>query len=165
MTRKKRKAKRHALIYKRARLIDRLIDNYRTAKELSNFPREVAGRIVGVVFPTMQWGGRGWYKTVYRISSRKKDLVLKVSDSKNIKNDLVAYHRIPRSERNRLFAKIYWKSKYCLLQKYGKATRISQKKLLELRRTANGFRLRDIKADNVRLVDGCFKIVDANLSR
>lgn len=165
MARTKHKAKRHALIYKRARLIDNLIDNYRVTRELSNFPRKVAGKIVGIVFPKMQWSGRGWYKTVYRISSRTRDLVLKVSDSKNIRSDVAAYLRIPRTKRNRLFAKIYWKTKYCLLQKYGKAKPISEKKLRELRRAANGFRLRDIRADNVRLVDGRFKIVDATLSR
>jgi hypothetical protein len=154
---------RHSLIYRKAILIDALLDNYRTEKSLTNFPRKVAAKIVGVVFPKSCLRGRGWYKAAFKLPTRARDVVLKISDSKNIKADWAAYNQFPKWQRNRNFAKIYWTTKYCLLQKHGTKRIVSQAELYRLRRIGSRYNLCDIRGDNIRFVDGGFKIIDANL--
>ena len=161
----KHKQKRHRRILEKARILDRFIDEYRKVKKRVKFPHKEAKSLIRVFFPRSSFAGRGAFKTVHRVSSRARDLVLKTSNPANIKNDWRAYHRIPPTLRNRYFAKIYWTTKYCLLQKHGKGTRgipkEVKKRLMEIGRQ---FGLKDIRPANIRKVDGHFKIVDANLA-
>jgi hypothetical protein len=99
------------------------------------------------------------------VSSRERDLVLKVSNPKHLRRDLQAYERIPPTLRNRYFAKIYWKSKYCLLQKYGEKGHVPAERLTRLKKIGRRYGLTDIRPSNIRRVDGHFKIVDANPGR
>lgn len=95
------------------------------------------------------------------MSSLARDLALKIGGEENITKDIEVYDSLPSNIRNRYFAKIYWHTRYCLLQKYGKAVKIPPKTLEALRGKAASYRLTDVRAANIRKVDGRFKIVDA----
>jgi hypothetical protein len=116
------------------------------------------------ILPKSKWVGNGAFKNVYRVRTQARNLVLKIGDHRHILNDLRAYRRFPTGIRNRYFAKIYWRTKYCLLQKFGEpAGRISETKLRRLRKIGKRNGLWDVKPANIRVVDGQYKIVDANL--
>jgi hypothetical protein len=90
---------------------------------------------------------------------------LKIGREEYIKADIEAYMKLPKRIRNRYFAKIYWKTKYCLIQKYGKKTKIPKEILQKLRNVAKKFGLTDIRRANIRKIDGRFKIVDASIRK
>ncbi len=154
---------RHASIYKKAKFIDQFIDKYKSVRKRFSFPHKEVATIIHFLFPNSTYSGRGAFKTVHKVSSRARNLVLKTSQPKNIRNDERAYRRLPSNLRNRYFAKIYWRTKYCLLQKYGKRTSIPSDRLKKLKSIAKQYKLTDVRPDNVRKVDGHFKIVDASL--
>jgi len=154
---------RHETIHEKALLIDKFVDIYMRAKKRKTFPHKEVGQIIHWLFPNSKSRGRGTFKTVYQISSRERDLVLKISKEKSIRNDIEAYDKLPRTIRNRYFAKVYWNTKYCLLQKYGKAVKVSPKVVESLKRKVRSYGLCDVRADNIRKVNGIFKIVDATV--
>jgi len=156
---------RHALIHKKAVFIDAFVDNYRKIRHRSTFPHKEVAHIIHLLFPGSSYSGRGAFKTVHRVSSRTRDLVLKTSNRRNIRNDDRAYRKLPKTIRNRYFAKVYWRTKYCLLQKFGKSSKVPSDKLNSLKSIARKYGLTDVRPANVRKVDGKFKIVDASLSR
>lgn len=156
---------RHALIYKKAKFIDEFIDKYKSIRQRTSFPHREVATIIRLLFPGSNYSGRGALKTVHKVSSRARDLVLKTSHPKNIRNDQRAYKRLPENIRNRYFGKIYWTTKYCLLQKYGKKSQVPPDIQKKLRQIAKLYRLIDVRKDNVRRIDGRFKIVDANVSK
>ncbi|MDD5141404.1 MAG: hypothetical protein PHY43_14230 [Verrucomicrobiales bacterium] len=155
---------RHALIHRKAKFIDQFVDKFKGFRRRSNFPHKEAGTIIHFLFPHSNYSGRGAFKTAHKISSRSRDLVLKTSQPKNIANDLKAYKRIPVNLRNRYFAKIYWRTKYCLLQKHGRKSPVPDEKLKKLKLVAKKHGLTDVRLDNIRKIDGHFKIIDANVS-
>lgn len=116
------------------------------------------------ILPKSEWVGNGAYKNVYRVRTQARNLVLKIGDHEHIQNDLRVYHKFHKNVRNRYFAKIYWHTKYCLLQKFGApAGRISSSELRRLKDKGKKNGLCDVKPANIRLVDGHYKIVDANI--
>lgn len=153
---------RHALIKKKAEFIDQFVDAYKRIRKRSSFPHKEVGSIIHFLFPGSSYSGRGAFKTVHRISSRAKTLVLKTSHFKNITKDVRAYKRLPPRVRNRYFAKIYWRTKYCVLQKYGRKIAVHPGGLNKLKAVARKYGLTDVRPDNIRKVDGHFKIVDAS---
>ena len=156
---------RHELIRKRAVFIDQFVDAYKKVRKRSTFPHREVASIVHFLFPGSRYTGRGAFKTVHRVSSRARNLVLKTSHPRRIRDDLRSYNRIPLTLRNRYFAKIYWRTKYCLLQKFGERGKVPPPKLQQLKRVAARFGLTDVRLANVRKVDGRFKIVDASVRR
>lgn len=153
---------RHERIHKRALFIDEFVDAYKKVRNRTTFPHREVGRIVHFLFPGCSYTGRGAFKTVHKVSSRARDLVLKTTNPKNIRKDKQAYMRLPPTKRNRYFAKIYWVTKYCLLQKYGKKLeRIPERDLKKLKVVAKEYGLSDVRPGNIRKIDGRFKIVDA----
>jgi len=156
---------RHALIYKKAELIDHFIDVYKQAMKRRSFPHQAVGTVIGLLFPGSAPSGRGVFKTVHRVSSRERDLVLKTSSRRNLQVDERAYKRLPANVRNRYFAKIYWRTKYCLLQKYGTAGPVPPARLAKLETVAKRHGLTDIRPANIRRVGRVFKIADANISK
>ena len=154
---------RHALIHKKAELIDRFIDVYKRERKRNTFPHKEVKSLIHLLFQGSSYSGRGAFKTVHKVSSRARDLVLKTARRNAIRNDQIAYKRLPSRIRNRYFAKVYWRTKYCLLQKYGKEANVPKEKLEQLK-IANEYGLKDIRPANVRKVDGIFKIVDASLT-
>jgi hypothetical protein len=155
---------RHATLKKRAEFIDLIIDQYKHVRGQKNFPKKIVAGVVSLLFPDSNFEGRGAFKEVHAVHSRARTLVLKLSNKKSTKRDWNVYRRLPSGIRNRYFAKIYWHTKYCALQKYGKHANISEQELDKLRKRVRNYGLRDIRADNVRKVEGHFKIVDANPS-
>ena len=155
---------RHAILKKRAEMVDVIIDHYKRARGLRNFPKRIVADVVGLMFPHSNFEGRGFFKEVHSVRSRARKLVLKLSHAKSTRRDWRVYQRLPAGIRNRYFAKIYWHTKYCSLQKYGKKVSVPKLELEKLRMCVRKYGLRDIRADNVRKVEGRFKIVDANPS-
>jgi hypothetical protein len=155
---------RYGTLNKRAEVVDVVIDHYKRARHLKTFPKKIVEDVVGLMFPHSNFEGRGFFKEVHTVHSRARKLVLKLSNAKSTRRDWEVYHRLPATVRNRYFAKIYWHTKYCSLQKYGKKVRVPKSNLKELRMHVRKFGLTDIKADNIRKIEGHFKIVDANPS-
>lgn len=155
---------RHVLIQRTARLVDQFVDVYKRARKRTTFPHKGVHEIVTLLFPGSAKTGRGAFKTVFVVRSRKRSLALKTSNSNQIMNDWLAYHRLPKGIRNRYFAKIYWLTDHCLLQKYGQESRVPERVLRDLKKIGKKFGLRDIRPANILKIDGQFKIVDAGLS-
>jgi hypothetical protein len=105
------------------------------------------------------------FKTAYKVSSRTRELVLKAANRRSILRDLRAYRLLPRTLRNRYFAKVYWRTKYCLLQKYGSPGPVPPAGLARLKAVGKRYGLTDVREANIRKVGGVFKLVDANVSR
>lgn len=142
--------------------MDGIVRAYKRSRGRKNFPHKMVGQVIPLLFPGSRKLGRGFFKTAYRVSSTARDLALKVARSKYIRADVRLYYAIQDSVRNRYFAKIYWNTKYCLLQKYGEKRRVSTLVLEKLKERGKNLGLSDIRIDNIRMVDGHFKIVDAN---
>jgi hypothetical protein len=153
---------RHALIHRTAEVVDLFVDTYKKKRNRRTFPHKEVSNIIQYLFPGSSWRGRGAFKSVHRVYSRGRTLALKTSNPKNIRGDLRVYRRIPATIRNRYFAKVYWHTKYCLLQKYGRQTGVPQSVLVKLKGIGRQYGLRDIRSANVRKVEGRFKIVDAS---
>ena len=160
---KKTNQVRHANIRKKAVFIDQFIDHYNRIRHRTNFPHKAAKEIISLLFPNSKPLGKGAFKTTHFITSRSRKLVLKLSRPKNIRADISAYNRVPLTLRNRYCAKIYWITRYCLLQQYAnKVKNISKKdpKLLELKKKLKKYGLTDIRPDNVGFVNRKLKVFD-----
>src|SRR2546425_1997648 len=92
---------RHALIYRKAELLDDFIDVYKRARKRRHFPHQAVGTVIRLLFPGGKSLGRGAFKTVHKISARERDLVLKTSSRRNLRSDERAYRRLPGNVRNR----------------------------------------------------------------
>jgi hypothetical protein len=152
---------RHKKIHERARFLDWFVGSYNKVRRRRTFPHKAVGMAIRLLFPNWTYRGKGAYKTVYKLRSTKRRLVLKVADKKRIKEDFRAYRSIPETVRNRYFAKIYWHTEYTMLQKYGRKTRIPDSELKKLKDVGKRHGLSDIRPDNIRKVGFHFKIVDA----
>ena len=153
---------RHKKIKDVAELIDFFIDRHNRIRDRKNFPHKKVEFLVRMLFNS-KYLGKGWYKTTHLVYSAKKDLAFKFGNKEAIKRDRRLYNKLPKTIRNKHFAKIYWFTKYCMLQKYGIKTKINKIGLLKMKRIGNKYGLRDIKPDNIREVSGNLKIVDATL--
>jgi hypothetical protein len=63
------------------------------------------------------------------------------------------------------FAKVYWRTKYCLLQKFGSECDVPPSRLARLKQIARKYGLTDVRPGNIRCVGGVGKIVDATVVR
>ena len=156
------KKPRHATLKKRAELIDLIIDHYNHVRKRKNFPKKIVEDVVRLMFPISNFEGRGAFKEVHAIRSKAYRRVLKISNGRSTRRDWKAYQRLPANIRNRYFAKIYWNTKYCQLQKFGRKAKIPKAELMKLKLIGKKYGLTDIRPQNVRKVDGRFKIVDAS---
>jgi len=104
----------------------------------------------------------GRHKIAFGIHSVDQKIVLKVGTKRSIENDHRAYKRLPESIRHQLFARIFWHTKYCLLQEYGFPAHITNEQLAYLKRVVYKYGFYDIKAENLKVIDGKLKIIDAN---
>lgn len=155
-------AMRHKRIYEKALLLDAIVRAYRRSRGRKSFPHKMVGQIIPLLFPGSRRLGRGAFKTAYRVSSTARTLVLKAARTRHIRRDLQLYKAIPGRIRNRYFAKIYWGTRHCLLQKYGDQKKVPPEIRKKLSAKGKKLGLSDIRDDNIRWVDGQFKIVDAN---
>lgn len=147
---------------KQAELFDLVVDNYNKVRRRTNFPKKISKDVAELFFPEIHHLGGGFYKEAYLIRSKARKLVLKLANKRSINQDWKLYSSLPANLRNRYFTKIYWRTKYCLLQKLGEEEKIPKDEMKKLKEFGKKFGLTDIKPDNVRKVDGRFKIVDAN---
>ena len=74
-----------------------------------------------------------------------------------------AFKRLPSTVCNRYFAKVYWRTKYCLLQKFGSECSVPPSRLARLKQVAGKYGLTDVRPGNIRCVGGVGKIVDATV--
>ena len=75
------------------------------------------------------------------------------------------YKRVPEGVRHQLFARIFWHTKFCLLQEYGSPAKVTKEELNSLRAMVYKYGISDIKAENLKRIDGDLKIIDANVTR
>jgi hypothetical protein len=152
-------------LHRTARHIDRLIDHNLPSKNAPFPPQSTLESLVTYNFPDLYVTSHGWHKLVFGSHSAGNTVVLKVGPKKTIENDHRVYKQVPEKQRHQYFAKIYWHTKYCLLQQYGLPTHVNPERLREMRQAIYRYGIFDIKAENLRLIDGELKIIDANVTR
>jgi hypothetical protein len=152
-------------LHQTAKEIDRLIDATLPSKTAPFPPQEEVKNLVSRAFPDLYLKSSGWHKLVFGFRSQNHEIVLKVGSKKTIENDHRAYKRVPEIIRHQLFARIFWHTKYCLLQQYGYPAHVSQAQLTRIRLIVYRYGLSDVKAENLKNVEGSLKIIDANVNR
>lgn len=151
-------------IHNRAEILDDLVDAYISVKNTPFVPLNQMQDIVPLVFPDAQLLSLGIHKLVFQLKHKHHNLVLKVGKKDAIENDHRAYKQLPASFRHAYFAKVFWHTRYCLLQEYGVQTEVTGEELSKLRSIASNFGLLDISCENIRSVRGYLKIVDAGIA-
>jgi len=115
-------------------------------------------------FPDFYIRDVGWHKIVFGIHSMDQKIVLKVGTRKSIENDHIAYKRVPEIIRHQVFARIFWHTKYCLLQEFGFPAQVSAGELTRLRRLVYRYGIFDVKTENLKRINRELKIIDANVT-
>ncbi len=142
-----------------------MIDEAIRAKR-SGFPtKDELEPLILSLFPDFYVANAGWHKVVFGICSEDNKIVLKIGTRKNIEYDHRVYKAVPENVRHRFFARIFWHTKYCLLQEYGSPAHVTPTQLARLRRIVYKYGIFDVKEANIKLVDGQLKIIDANVTR
>ncbi len=154
---------KYKTLHQTARKIDHLIDHH-IHLGASLFPQEELKNTILAKFPDLRFQSYGWHKIVFAIHSEEQKIVLKVGTRKSIENDHRAYKRVPENLRHQLFARIFWHTKYCLLQEYGFPTHVTPEELALLRGVVYKYGIFDIKEENLKRIDGQVKIIDANVT-
>ncbi len=147
-----------------ARQIDHSIDHYLHLSGSPVIPQIQLKELVIKNFPDLYVRDAGWHKIVFGIHSADQKIVLKIGTKKTIENDHRAYKRVPESIRHQVFAKIFWHTKYCLLQEYGFPVQVNEAELTRLRRIVYRYGIFDVKVENLKRIDGELKIIDANVT-
>jgi hypothetical protein len=118
---------KYKTLHQTARQIDHLIDRYIESKGTSFIGQDELKKLILKDFPDLYVKDAGWHKIVFGIHSIDQKIVLKVGPKTSIEKDHRAYKRVPESMRHQLFAKIFWHTKYCLLQQYGYSANVTQR--------------------------------------
>jgi hypothetical protein len=151
-------------LHEKAKLLDDLIDEYIKTKNSGFVPMENLERIVLMIFPDAHLSNFGLHKLVFRLRHKSHELALKIGKSEDIERDHETYRQMPPSMRHVYFARVFWHTKYCLLQEFGVEADVSAQALVQLRAIASKYGLLDITCDNVRSVNGNLKIIDASIA-
>ena len=154
---------KYETLHHTAKKIDRLIDNYLQSRGSQFMPQEDLKKLILKDFPDFYVRDFGWHKIVFGIH-KIDPIVLKVGAKRSIENDHRVYKRVPESMRHQLFARIFWHTKFCLLQQYGSPAKVTTEELNSLRAMVYKYGIFDIKAENLKRIDGDLKIIDANLT-
>jgi hypothetical protein len=155
---------KYRLLHHQAKHIDRLIDENRHAARTAFLTSAQLQTIVTAVYPDFYVESCGWHKIVFRNRKVDHKVVLKVGPKRSIEADHSAYKRIPHSIRHRVFARLFWHTKYCLLQEYGDTVQVTPQELSEIRRVVYRYGVFDIKPANIKRINGQLKIIDANIA-
>jgi hypothetical protein len=155
---------KYKTIHQTAKQIDHLIDHHIHASETSVIPQEELKKLVLKNFPDFYVQNVGWHKIVFGIRSFDQKIVLKVGPKNSIENDHRAYKRVPENLRHKVFARIFWHTKYCLLQEFGYPANVTQEELTRLRKIVYRYGVFDVKAENLKMIRGELKIIDANVT-
>jgi len=151
-------------IFEKAKFLDHLIDEYSDSRNIRFVPVEILSSLVVTVFPDAKRLGYGLHKIVFRLQHKTHMLVLKVGKAPDIELDHQAYNRLPHEIRHVYLAKIYWHTKYSLLQQYGLKTKLTEQELARIRLIAAKYGLFDVTCENIRIVDGNSKIIDTQIA-
>jgi hypothetical protein len=150
-------------LHKRAKVIDKMIDTYRISRK-NVFPNlKDLTDIVTLVFPKSTMVSFGSFKVVYKLMQNGNKLAFKVGRKEAIEQDHQTYKRFPKAIRRAYFARIFWHTKYCLLQEHGIEIEVSADELARLRDVAGEYGIMDVNCANVRNVNGHLKIIDATI--
>ena len=150
-------------LHKNAKLLDDLIDTYIKTKKTSFAPIGELEKFALRVFPDTVRVDFGLHKLVFHLRHKSHELALKVGKTEAIEHDHRAYRQMPKSLRQVYFARVFWHTKYCLLQEYGVEANVSTQELSQLRAIAYKYGLLDITCENIRRVNGNLKIIDASI--
>ncbi len=151
-------------LHEKAKLLDELIDEYIEAKGTSFVPMSELEKTVKGVFPGAVLVNFGFHKLVFHLRHKSHELALKTGRSQAIEFDHKVYKQLPASLRHVYLARIFWHTKYCLLQEYGVEAEASAEAMVKLRAIASEYGLLDITCDNIRSINGNLKIVDASMA-
>ena len=151
-------------LHEKAKVLDDLIDEYIKTKNGSFIPLKNLEQMVLSIFTDAVMFNFGLHKLVFRLRHKSHELVLKVGKCEAIELDHEAYKQMPPSIRHVYFARVFWHTKYCLLQEYGVEAEVSSQDLAQLRTVAYQYGLLDITCDNIRNVNGNLKIIDASIA-
>ena len=151
-------------LHEKARLLDGSIDGYIETQGAGFVPMRKLQEMVVAVFSEAIMVNFGLHKIVFQLRYKSHDLALKVGKSQAVERDHRAYKLLPPSLRHAYFARIFWHTKYSILQEYGTEAEVTQRQLLQLRALAGKYGLLDITCDNIRWVSGNLKIIDAGIS-
>ena len=151
-------------LHERAKILDDLVDAYRSAKKTAFVPLNELKNIVLMIFPDSLMESFGIHKLVFRLRHKSHELALKIGKKEAIERDHKAYKQLPRNIRHVYFARVFWHTKYCLLQEYGLETQVTAEELVQLRSIASKFGLLDISCENIRNINGYLKIIDAGIA-
>ncbi len=151
-------------LYEKAKQVDNLIDEHIKTTGTHFASREALQEIVPTIFPDAIVVNFGLHKLVFQLKHKSHELVLKLGKSEAIEVDHKAYKQMPKIFRHAYFARVFWHTKYCLLQEYGVETEVSKEELAEIRIIASKYGLLDITCDNIRRVNGNLKIIDASIA-
>ncbi len=155
---------KYKTLHHTARQIDQLIDYYMHSNGSYSIPIDQLRSLILKKYPDLYVANVGWHKIVFGIHSIDQKIVLKVGPKNSIEGDHRAYKRVPESIRHKVFARIFWHTKYCLLQEYGFPAQVSKEDLTRLRRVVSRYGVFDVKSENLRMVKGELKIIDANVA-
>jgi hypothetical protein len=145
--------------------IDHLVDHNLPSKKAPLMSQDYLESLIVCNFPDLYVISYGWHKIVFGSRLAGNTVVLKVGAKRIIENDHRVYKRVPEKHRHQYFARIYWHTKYCLLQQYGLPVHISLEQLREIRQAVYKYGIFDVKEENLMLINGEIKIVDANVTR
>ena len=151
-------------LHEKAKLLDDLIDEYIKTKGSSFVPMKNLEQNVLIFFPNAFMVNLGLHKLVFRLRHKSHELALKIGKKQAIERDHKAYRQLPENIRSVYFARVFWHTKYCLLQEYGVEADVSTEELMQLRAIASKYGLLDITCDNIRSVNRNLKIVDAGIA-
>jgi hypothetical protein len=151
-------------LHHEAKHIDRLIDH--ELHHTGIFPtQDRLAEIIAKNYPDFEVENCGWHKIVFRNRSFNHDVVIKIGPHKSIEADHSVYKAVPEDKRHRYFARIYWHTRYCLLQEYGVPVTATQEQLNCLRQAVYKYGVFDVKTENLSWINGELKIIDANVTR
>jgi hypothetical protein len=152
-------------LHHEAKHIDRLIDRQLTLLGGLFLSTGAIEALVEANYPDFLVENCGWHKIVFRNRQIDDKVVLKIGPRRSIENDHQAYKRLPKSIRHLVFARIYWHTKYCLLQEFGETAAVTPEQLECMRQAVYKYGVFDIKTENLRWIDGKLKIIDASATR
>ena len=151
-------------LHAKAKLLDDSIDEYIKTKKSRFVPSENLEEMVPAIFPEARLSNFGLHKLVFFLRHKSHELALKIGKPEAIELDHETYRRMPPSVRQVYFARIFWHTKYCILQEYGVEAEVSTEVLVQIRAIAGKYGLLDITCDNIRSVNGNLKIIDASIA-
>lgn len=153
---------KYKILHHEAKHIDRLIDRQLTLCGGKFLTQDTLETLVVENYPDYVVENCGWHKIVFRNRQIDHKIVLKIGPSRSIENDHQAYKQVPEKLRHLYFARIYWHTKYCLLQEFGETATVTDEQLDCMRQAVYKYGVFDIKTDNMRWIEGELKIIDAS---